>query len=95
MKRLLLASVGALMLPACGGGGGSVVGANSSDSTEITAVGTIVGNAASGISANNSAVDNAAAAVATAAADNAAISQDAAGAGTHDDLAAPDNDSGQ
>jgi hypothetical protein len=44
MKRLLVAGTAMLALAGCGGGASSVVGANSSDSTEITAVGTIVGN---------------------------------------------------
>ncbi len=91
MKRLLLAGVSALMLSACGSGGGSVVSANSTDSTEITAVGTIVGNVTSNASTDNSTVVN----MAAAAPDNAAASEDAASANTTDDVAQMGNDSGQ
>lgn len=42
MKRLLLAGAVALLLAGCGGS--EAVGANSSESTEISAVGTIVAN---------------------------------------------------
>ncbi len=44
MKRVLLAGATALTLAGCGGS--STVGANSSESSEITAVGNIVANAA-------------------------------------------------
>lgn len=63
MKRLLVAGAGALMLSACGGGGEPPVGANSSDSTEITAVGTIVGNQTPAASGDNATAVNAAASV--------------------------------
>lgn len=91
MKRLLLAGVSALMLSACGSGGGSVVSANSADSTEITAVGTIVGNVTSNATTDSTVVNNAAAAAP--AIDNATVSQDAAS--TADDVAPAGNDSGQ
>ena len=87
MKRLLAAGAAMLTLAGCGGGS-SAVGANSSESTEITAVGTIVGNATApaptptatpddtGAMGNDTAVAAAADATADTATDDAATASD-------------------
>ena len=70
MKRMVLTGAAALMLAGCGGGRSSAVGVNSSESTEITAVGNIVATP------SPTATPEADAAPAAAEADNAATAAD-------------------